>query len=165
MRCHEHPSGPGRAHSIGCPADHDRNGWTEDMSGPALRVIAALIAGLVVAACGGGNGPRTAWGDGSFKSNGERIYFTARSDRGTEISSTGGPDIDRMMMGGRVSCASCHGADAGGGLHNMGMDVMSAPPIRLVPSPSTPMDRPGIRKPVITPRKRVTTTSIRSVWR
>ena len=31
----------------------------------------------------------TAWGTGSFRSNGERIYFTATSERGTEISGRG----------------------------------------------------------------------------
>jgi hypothetical protein len=33
----------------------------------------------------------TAWGTGVFRSNGERIYFTATSERGTEIAYTGGP--------------------------------------------------------------------------
>ena len=28
----------------------------------------------------------TAWGTGVFRSNGERIYFTATSERGTEIT-------------------------------------------------------------------------------
>ena len=31
----------------------------------------------------------TAWGTGAFHSNGERVYFTATIERGTEISYTG----------------------------------------------------------------------------
>jgi hypothetical protein len=47
----------------------------------------------------------TAWGKGAFRSNGERIYFTATSERGTEITYTGGPASSGwMMMGGRLAC-------------------------------------------------------------
>lgn len=94
------------------------------------RLVGIVIAGTMLAACGGANGPGTAWGDGSFSSNGERIYFTATSERGTDIDSSGGPGPGGMMMGGEVSCASCHGADANGGVHTMGMEVMDAPSIR-----------------------------------
>lgn len=78
----------------------------------------------------GNNG--TAWGLGSFDSNGERIYFTATSDRGTEITYTGGPGSSSwMMMGGRLACVSCHGPDGKGGKHSMGMmQVMDAKDIR-----------------------------------
>ena len=78
----------------------------------------------------GDNG--TAWGRGSFDSNGERIYFTATSDRGSEITYTGGPGMGGwMMMGGRLACVSCHGPDGKGGKHSMGMmQVMDAKDIR-----------------------------------
>jgi hypothetical protein len=74
----------------------------------------------------------TGWGTGVFRSNGERIYFTATSDRGTEISYKGGPGSSGwMMMGGRLACVSCHGPDGRGGKHNMGMmQVMDAKDIR-----------------------------------
>jgi cytochrome c553 len=74
----------------------------------------------------------TGWGTGVFRSNGERIYFTATSDRGTEISYTGGPASGRwMMMGGRLACVSCHGPTGEGGQHSMGMmQVMDAKDIR-----------------------------------
>ena len=76
----------------------------------------------------------TAWGVGAFGSNGERIYFTATSDRGTEITYTGGPASNGWMMmggGGRLACASCHGPDGRGGVHSMGMmQVMDAKDIR-----------------------------------
>jgi len=92
---------------------------------------------------------RTDRGTGSFRSNGERIYFTSSSDRGTSITSTGGSSAGGMMgngsaggmMNGRSSggmvgngnltCASCHGADGRGGVHTMmGMQTMKAPDIR-----------------------------------
>ena len=78
----------------------------------------------------GGGG--TAWGTGAFRSNGERIYFTATSDRGAAITYTGGPGASGwMMMGGRMACVSCHGPNGRGGKHSMGMmQVMDAKDIR-----------------------------------
>lgn len=72
----------------------------------------------------------TAWGDGAFESNGERIYFTGTSERSGDIPYTDGPDIGGMMMGGKLSCASCHGPNARGGEHRMQMQIMDAPNIR-----------------------------------
>jgi len=74
----------------------------------------------------------TAWGTGSFGSNGERIYFTATSERGTAITYTSGPASNGWMMGnGGLACASCHGPNGRGGEHNMGMmRVMTAKDIR-----------------------------------
>lgn len=73
----------------------------------------------------------TAWGVGAFDSNGERIYFTARNESGTNITYTGGPSSGMMMGGGYLTCASCHGPDGRGGVHTMmGMQTMNAPDIR-----------------------------------
>jgi mono/diheme cytochrome c family protein len=106
-----------------------------------VRKYAIVLASLLLAACvprvvpmGQGMGPGmgsagTAWGTGAFDSNGERIYFTATSERGTSITYSGGPDTG-MMMGGTLTCASCHGPDGRGGRHTMHMDVMDAPAIR-----------------------------------
>lgn len=69
------------------------------------------------------------WGTGSFDSVGEQIYFTGIDGRGNRIRYRGGPTAG-MMMGGFLSCASCHGPDARGGRHVMHMDVMDAPDIR-----------------------------------
>jgi len=91
-----------------------------------------LLAALLVA-CFPRRAPSeygTAWGEGAFRSNGERIYFTATSERGGSITYTGGPDLGGMMMGGRLTCASCHGPTAQGGQHIMHMQVMDAPDIR-----------------------------------
>jgi cytochrome c oxidase subunit II len=73
----------------------------------------------------------TGWGEGAFDSNGERIYFTATSERDTRITYSGGPPSGMMMGGGYLACASCHAPDAQGGLHTMmGMQIMDAPDIR-----------------------------------
>jgi mono/diheme cytochrome c family protein len=93
-----------------------------------------FIAALLLTACvprlaPGGQGG-TAWGQGAFRSNGERIYFTATSERGGRITFTGGPDVGGMMMGGTLTCASCHGPTGRGGRHIMHMQVMDAPDIR-----------------------------------
>ncbi len=107
----------------------------------AIRIIAngrlAFMFTLLFAACtpppqavepGG-----TDWGTGAFASNGERIYFTSTSERGTAITYTSGPASGGwMMMGrGRLACASCHGPNGRGGRHNMGMmRTMTAKDIR-----------------------------------
>lgn len=90
-------------------------------------LIFALLGACAVFPRKGGTG----WGQGAFDSNGERIYFTASSERNSNITYSGGPESDMMMGGGYLSCASCHGPDARGGLHTMmGMQVMDAPDIR-----------------------------------
>jgi cytochrome c553 len=96
-------------------------------------VMALLLVGCAltnkIAKSGG-----TGWGVGVFGSNGERIYFTATSDRGTEITYTGGPSSNGWMLGGgggNLACASCHGPDGQGGVHSMGMmQTMDAKDIR-----------------------------------
>ena len=98
--------------------------------------LLAVIVILLLAACAsspqsvGSSG--TAWGTGAFHSNGERIYFTATSERGTTITYTSGPTSSGWMMGnGQLACASCHGPNGRGGVHNMGMmQTMTAPDIR-----------------------------------
>jgi cytochrome c553 len=104
------------------------------------RIIATgllvVIATLLLLACDsrpqsvGSSG--TAWGTGAFRSNGERIYFTATSERGTTITYTSGPASGGWMMGnGQLACASCHGPDGRGGVHSMGMmQSMNAKDIR-----------------------------------
>ena len=61
-----------------------------------------LMMTLLLASCGliksitSSNG--TGWGNGVFDSNGERIYFTATSDGGIDISYSGGPSSNGWMM-------------------------------------------------------------------
>jgi hypothetical protein len=98
--------------------------------------LVVVIATLLLAACESPPQPvessGTAWGTGAFGSNGERIYFSATSDRGTAITYTGGPAAGGWMMAnGRLACASCHGPDGRGGVHSMGMmQTMTAKDIR-----------------------------------
>jgi hypothetical protein len=72
------------------------------------------------------------YSDTDFTTNGERIYFTARNERGQRIRYSGGQNFGGMMMGmgSNLSCASCHGSDGRGGRHTMHMTVMDAPDIR-----------------------------------
>lgn len=68
---------------------------------------------------------------GLYSSNGERIYFTGSNEAGQRIAYSGGVPAGGMMMGSRLACASCHGADGRGGLHTMHMQLMDAPDIRF----------------------------------
>jgi mono/diheme cytochrome c family protein len=61
-----------------------------------------------------------------FKSNGERIYFTATSASGQTINARGGNMGMGMMAGG--GCVNCHGADRQGGLL-LPRFWVSAPPL------------------------------------
>ncbi len=89
-----------------------------------LVVGSGVLVGLVLAACVALTLP---WGGSRFASNGEQIYFTATSQRGTPISSDMGMG---MMRGGRMTCASCHGPDGRGGRVQMMMQVFEVPDIR-----------------------------------
>jgi hypothetical protein len=62
--------------------------------------------------------------------NGEQIYFTRSSGRGTSIGYRGGPRFGgMMMMGNTLTCSACHGPDGRGGAHWMHMQAMDAPDI------------------------------------
>ncbi|MCL6471209.1 MAG: cytochrome c [Firmicutes bacterium] len=69
-------------------------------------------------------GPGTPFPSGSFRSNGEQIFFTGTSSRDT-ITTTGGPFWFQMHGGG---CATCHGPDGRGGRVVM-MGTFEAPNI------------------------------------
>lgn len=101
------------------------------MSGCAYRLVPSDLApdSDWLRGIGPGMHGGTAWGEGSFDSNGEQIYFTGVNDAGERIRYAGGP-TSGMMMGGYLSCASCHGPDARGGYHVMHMQIMDAPDIR-----------------------------------
>ena len=62
-----------------------------------------------------------------FKSNGERIYFTATSNSGEQIIASTG---HMTMHSGMMSCATCHGSDGKGGAGRMMMWSFEAPDIR-----------------------------------
>jgi len=97
----------------------------------AVYLFSILITSLITACTLLPRQAGTGWGVGAFDSNGERIYFTARSERDSDITYSGGPSTNMMMGGGELTCASCHAPDGRGGLHTMmGMQVMDAPDIR-----------------------------------
>lgn len=74
--------------------------------------------------------PGTSPEGGPDVKNGERIYFTSTSASGDQITYSGGPNFGGMMMGAYLTCASCHGPEGYGGLHQMHMEAMNAPDIR-----------------------------------
>jgi len=93
-----------------------------------LIVGGGVLVGLLLVACVARvlrfTGPTIG---GGYRSNGEQIYLTATSQRGTPIVS----DMGMGMMGGRMmTCASCHGPDGRGGRVRMMMRVFEAPDIR-----------------------------------
>lgn len=93
-----------------------------------------VLVGLLLVACLGLVLWRLAWPWGPattvptrYRSNGEQIYFTATSQRGTPITSDMGMG---MMGGGMMTSASCHGPDGRGGRVQMMMHVFETPDIR-----------------------------------
>ena len=49
----------------------------------------------------------------TFRSNGEKIYFTGINDNGERVPLTGGP---QWLINHGGSCVNCHGRDGRGGL-------------------------------------------------
>jgi len=99
-----------------------------------LIVGGGVLVGLLLVACLGLAlwGLTWAWWPGGagptgYRSNGEQIYFTATSQRGTPITSDMGMG---MMRGGMITCASCHAPDGRGGRVRMMMRVFESPDIR-----------------------------------
>lgn len=95
---------------------------------PWLLIISGgVLAGLLLLACLVILFPFTRPSSGSYRSNGEQIYFTATSQRGTSITS----DLRMGMMGNRAwTCVTCHGADGRGGTVRMMMRIFETPDIR-----------------------------------
>lgn len=95
---------------------------------PAGPVIFLVGLGLALAGCGPmGRSLPGLGASRQFDSNGEQIYFTATSRRGTRISSDMGMG---MMGGGMMACADCHGPDGRGGRGRIMMRSFVAPDIR-----------------------------------
>lgn len=106
-----------------------------------LIIGAGVVVGLILVACVallvGSLGLRQMVGPGwepfgrfpgRFRSNGERIFFTATSDSGQPITAEmAGMGIMRQGM---MTCATCHGTDGRGGRVNMMMGTFEAPDIR-----------------------------------
>lgn len=94
--------------------------WSLIISGGVLTGLLLVICGAVIF---------FSWPPlvRQYSSNGEQIYFTATSQRGTPITS----DLRMGMMGnGAWTCATCHGADGRGGTVRMMMRFFETPDIR-----------------------------------
>jgi cytochrome c oxidase subunit 2 len=85
----------------------------------AITVITLSLIVLLVA-CGSRGEPT----EGSFSSNGQRIYFTATSSSGEAIISEG-----FTMMMHRIACVDCHGQEGKGGRVSMMMQSFDVPNI------------------------------------
>ena len=80
-----------------------------------LLLIVVVVSGIFSSSCSPFN---------RYRSNGERIYFTAESASGQPITYTGSI---RMMHA--ISCANCHGPEGEGGRVNMMMSYFDSPNI------------------------------------
>ncbi len=91
----------------------------------AILLIAVGVSGLMILDFFSPYGYSIKSSD--FKSNGERIYFTATSNSGNSIIASTG---QMTMHSGMMSCASCHGPDGKGGAGRMMLWSFEAPDIR-----------------------------------
>lgn len=88
------------------------------------------VIGLLLGSCKNSEreSPEETLATGSYKSNGEQIYFTATSRR------TGRLSFEMMgmmrMPGGSLACVDCHGPDGKGKTVRMMMGPFDAPDIR-----------------------------------
>jgi mono/diheme cytochrome c family protein len=109
----------------------------ENQTSWLLVIAGGVVVGLLLVACLGlflwlVGPPAGVAGRLRFESNGEQIYFTATSQRGTPITADMGAGMGRMRGMGisSMTCASCHGADGRGGPIQMMMRVIDVPDIR-----------------------------------
>jgi cytochrome c oxidase subunit II len=114
----------------------------------ALFIVALLLAGCIT--------PMDMWSRSrpirEYASNGEQIYFTSTSQRGTRITfdmhagmmgGRGRMGQGGMMMSGQWACADCHGPDGRGGTARMMMTTFVAPDIRYTTLTSDAMEHEG----------------------
>lgn len=102
--------------------------WSKRVLAAGGLVVAALLMGCDGGGMGmgmGGMGHQPA--PATFRSNGQRIFFTGTSASGRPITFEGG-DMRVQMHGG--GCATCHGADGRGGFRGMPYFWVVSPDIR-----------------------------------
>ena len=75
-----------------------------------VKIVITSIGLVLLGACS--DSMHTSYFKESYSSNGERIYLTGQSSRGTQIRVVGGHHHMQMHGGG---CATCHGGDREGG--------------------------------------------------
>jgi cytochrome c oxidase subunit 2 len=119
-----------------------------------LMIAVAVVVGVILLCCvalAGAlflaipTGTRTT----TYGSNGEQIYFTATSQRGTPITyqTIGGMP---MMRTGTMACVTCHNADGRGGRQSMMMRTFDAPDIRYKALTAPRLSEGGEPEPVFT---------------
>ncbi|MCZ7392322.1 MAG: cytochrome c [Candidatus Methanoperedens sp.] len=96
------------------------------MKSPKIAIILIAVGVIGLFAVTLYSPSYSAYTTSGFKSNGERIYFTATSNSGKPIISS----IGTMAMRGMMSCAACHGVDGKGGRGRMMMWTFDASDIR-----------------------------------
>ena len=104
--------------------NRDTTRWLIIVAGAAVMglILVCIVAIILWSATGITTRSR-------YSANGEQIYFTATSQRGTPIT----PDITvgmGIMRRGGMACATCHGPDGRGGRTRMMMSSVEAPDIR-----------------------------------
>jgi cytochrome c oxidase subunit 2 len=90
--------------------------WREESMNKFRKLLVYLflaILSVLVVSC-----------SAEYKSNGERIFFTATSSSGKPIYSQ-----SFTMMQGRIACVNCHGVDGRGGNVRIMMTSFDAPNI------------------------------------
>jgi cytochrome c553 len=100
-----------------------------------LKSLSFLVSAVFFLYACNQDSPKPITSQGTLESapdvkNGEQIYFTSSSNRRDPITYSGGPNFGGMMMGNYLTCASCHGPEGYGGVHQMHMETMDAPDIR-----------------------------------
>ncbi|MCG8381773.1 MAG: c-type cytochrome [Gammaproteobacteria bacterium] len=75
-----------------------------------FKIVITSIGLVLLGACS--DSMHTSYFKESYSSNGERIYLTGQSNRGTQIRAIGGHHHTQMHGGG---CATCHGGNREGG--------------------------------------------------
>lgn len=114
-----------------------------DRARVALRGFILLGLSVLLAGCVPFGWPGRSPGFGRrFRSNGEQIYFTATSQRGTPISSDMRMGMG-MMGSGMIACVNCHGPDGRGGRVRMMMSTFVAPDIRYKTLTAEKMEHGG----------------------
>lgn len=95
--------------------------------GHRVAIVCAL-AMVVLSGCGARSAGFGRSRQGRYASNGERIYWSATSERGIIIV----PERDggMMMMRQGLACVDCHGMDGRGGIVRFGMHRVDVADIR-----------------------------------
>jgi len=117
--------------------------------GLVIVVVAVIVVALLCCVALAGALGLWVWSSrpaSGYSTNGEQIFVIATSQRGTSITSEGGGGT--VMMGGRLACVNCHGADGRGGQRRMMMRSFEAPDIRYRTLTAPRVNEKGEAEPI-----------------